>query len=394
MPSGTNSVSLLALSLLLSLPFLAMPAAAAEPDEEGWEYGGFVDVSYILNFNFPENHQWRSRTTTPRSNELAPNMVLGYIRKRPRTEDRWGIEFGIQGGYDSKEFAFGNDRPLVAGADTLRHFAYANVSYLVPCCRGLKITAGLFDSFIGYESLYARRNLNYSRSWIADNSPYKMFGIFTEYPLRDDLTLGVAVINGYWHLANPNSLPSYVTHLKWDTGKRLTIMENLYYGPDQQDTSLQFWRFFSNFIAEWSMGEKTVAFSYDIGTEESAENPRHPRTFWTGAALFTRWHLAGPWSVALRPELYWDRTGRMTGFEQFVKAITTTLEYRWTMMTLGTGLMRIEYRYDESTGRQGGFFINGTGPQGPRLAAGQHLLFLSLILSFDSPAVALGSRLP
>jgi Putative beta-barrel porin-2, OmpL-like. bbp2 len=114
-----------------------------------------------------------------------------------------------------------------------------------------------------------------------------------------------------------------------------------------------------------------------------AERPGSPRTFWTGSALFARWQLTKPWAVAVRPEFYWDRNGRQTGFEQFVTAITTTLEYR---ILLGVQtLIRVEHRYDDSTGAQGGFFYDGNvAPGEPRLARDQHLLFLSLIWSFDS----------
>ena len=71
--------------------------AHAESDHAGngpspWQYGGFVDLSYALNFNFPENHQWRSKETTPRTNELAPNMVLGYVHKEPHRAKDWGFE--------------------------------------------------------------------------------------------------------------------------------------------------------------------------------------------------------------------------------------------------------------------------------------------------------------
>jgi hypothetical protein len=45
------------------------------------------------------------------------------------------------------------------------------VSYLAPVGNGLSIQAGLFNSFIGYESFYAKDNANYTRSWIADNTP-------------------------------------------------------------------------------------------------------------------------------------------------------------------------------------------------------------------------------
>jgi hypothetical protein len=51
-----------------------------------WQYGGFVDVAYLANFNFPENHEWRSKQTTPRTNEFAPNRGLVYWRKDPAVQ--------------------------------------------------------------------------------------------------------------------------------------------------------------------------------------------------------------------------------------------------------------------------------------------------------------------
>ncbi|MEK7293514.1 MAG: hypothetical protein AAB049_00935, partial [Nitrospirota bacterium] len=97
------------------------PVVAEAKDVSDWHYGGFVDLSYPINFNFPENHLWRSRSTAARHNELAPNMAVGYIRKDIAAESRWGMELGVQGGYDSKDFAFLQGEKEVAGADTLRH---------------------------------------------------------------------------------------------------------------------------------------------------------------------------------------------------------------------------------------------------------------------------------
>ena len=36
--------------------------------------GGFADVGYLYDSNHPDNHLWRSKQTSPRTNELAPNM--------------------------------------------------------------------------------------------------------------------------------------------------------------------------------------------------------------------------------------------------------------------------------------------------------------------------------
>jgi hypothetical protein len=361
------------------------PAVASTDSSTLWYYGAYLDVGYAANFNFPENDLWRSRATASRHNQVAPNMVLAYMRKDASEASRWGMELGVQGGYDSVGFAFLQGEKKVDGADVLRHVHRANVSYLAPIGKGLTVTAGLFNSLMGYESLYAKDNANYTRSWIADNTPYMMFGVNAAYPVNDRLTVTAFVINRYSHLAYTVAQPSYGGKWSYALTPRLTAMQTLYWGPDQADASLEFWRLYGNHILEWKGDEVMIAASYDIGTENIANRPGSPRTFVMGGNLVVKWHVAGPWSVALRPEFYWDRNGRWTGSEQFVKAITSTIEYklpyRWT-----NAMMRAEHRYDESTGVGGGFFKNGENSLGvPKLAAGQHLLLFSLLLTFDSP---------
>lgn len=352
---------------------------------QDWHYGAYVDVSYIGNFNFPDNHLWRSRATANHDNELSPNMGLAYVRKGASESSPWGMELGFQGGRDSEEFAFLVDEPRVDGADVLRHVSLANVSYLAPLGKGLLITTGLFNSLMGYESLYARDNANYTRSWIADNTPYKMFGINAQYPVSDDLTVTAFIINEYFHLSHANNLPSYGGRWAWKATPRLTLTQTLYGGPDQTDTSLEFWRLYGNHILEWKGDDVTVAASFDIGTESIAGRSGSPRTFVMGGNMVIRWHVTGPWAVALRPEFYWDRNGRWTGAEQFVKAITSTVEYRFPYKWTNT-VVRVEHRYDDSTGVGGGFFKDGEiRPGVPRLTPGQHLLLLGVLLSFDSP---------
>jgi Putative beta-barrel porin-2, OmpL-like. bbp2 len=351
----------------------------------GWRYGAYLDIGGIVNFNVPENDLWRSRTTASRHNQAAPNMVLAYVRKDASEASRWGMELGVQGGYDSVEFAFLQGESKVDGADVLRHLHRANASYLAPVGNGLTVTAGLFNSLMGYESLYAKDNANYTRSWIADNTPYMMFGVNAAYPVNDRLTVTTFVINRYYHLAYTVAQPSYGGKWSYALTPRLTAMQTLYWGPDQTDASLEFWRLYGNHILEWKGDEVTVAASYDVGTENIADQPGSPRAFVMGGNLMVKWHVAGPWSVALRPEFYWDRNGRWTGAEQFVKAITSTIEYklpyRWT-----NTMLRVEHRYDESTGVGGGFFRRGEISPGVfGLAPSQHLVVFGLLCVFDSP---------
>jgi hypothetical protein len=352
-----------------------------------WRYGAYLDLSYPIDFNFPENHRWRSKVTTQRVNELTPNMVMGYVRKDVDESSRWGMEFGIQGGHDvtgqvpNARLRHGG---AYSGADTFSHFSRANASYLAPIGTGLKVTAGLFNSFIGYESFYAKDNFNYTRSYLPDYSPYFMFGLSAEYQISQTVKSVFYVINRYNFLSHPNDLPSYGMQLRWLASPSITLTQNLYYGPDQSNIEVRYWRFFSDSSIEWKRDALTIALVYDIGTERAIPEAGGARVFWTGSAIYTHWQFTGAWALAIRPELYYDPDGTMTGARQFIKAITTTLEYKIPIAATVTR-WRLEYRYDDSTGSQGGFFKNGeisTGVTG--LTQAQHLLIVALLFSYDS----------
>jgi hypothetical protein len=350
-----------------------------------WHYGAYVDLSYIVNFNFPENHLWRSRGTTRRHNELAPNMALAYVRKDLTATSPWGMELGVQGGYDSKEFAYTAGERRMEVGDTLRHLHLANVSYRAPVGSGLTVTAGLFSSLMGLETLYAKDNANYTRAWTADYSPYMMMGVTAKYAISDRLIVDAFVINSFFHLTHENNLPSYGGRWAYKVTPKLTALQTVYWGPDQSNTSLEFWRLYGNHIVVWTGSDLMLAASFDVGTETLANQPGHPRALVLGGGIVARWHIAGPWAVAVRPELYWDRNGRWTGAEQFVKAMTSTVEYHLPFHWTNT-IMRLEHRYDESTGAGGGFFRRGEiSPGVIGLTPSQHLLLLSLLWSFDSP---------
>ncbi|HYM74617.1 MAG TPA: outer membrane beta-barrel protein [Candidatus Dormibacteraeota bacterium] len=356
------------------------PPSVSSPS---WQYGGFVDVGSLHDFNDPANHLFRSRGTAFHVNELNLNMAAIYLRKTPSETSRWGVEGMLQTGDDSLVFGFSATAPNLDGAKGLRHLGPTDVSYLAPVGKGLTLQGGIFNSFIGYDSLYAKDNLNYTRPWGADFTPYLMMGVNAQYSFTSKLTAAAFVVNGYWHLAHANNVPSLGGQLAFKPNDHLILKQTVLYGPHQSDTALQFWRFLSDSIAEWKPGPATVAFEYQFAQEKLAAVGT-PSALWMSSQLPMHYVFSKHWSATVRPEVAWDRDGRWTGFSQTVKAVTSTIEYRIPYRA-ATAIVRLEHRWDDSRGPGGGFFNDGSvGSGGPGLTPSQHLLGLGVILTFDS----------
>ncbi|HEV2837201.1 MAG TPA: outer membrane beta-barrel protein, partial [Pyrinomonadaceae bacterium] len=141
---------------------------AQTPSNRKWQYGAFVDLAYPLDFNHPANRLFRSRGTAFRTDNVWLNMAGLYLRKRPSEDSRWGVELTAHAGKDAELFGFSATAPNIAGYTFLRQLGPTNVSYLAAVGKGLTLQAGIFNSLIGYDSLYAKDNLNYTRPWGAD----------------------------------------------------------------------------------------------------------------------------------------------------------------------------------------------------------------------------------
>ena len=354
-----------------------------QPSDPEWHYGGFLDFGYLKDFNDPSNHLFRSRGTTFHVNEWDVNMSAIYVTKTASKDSRWGTELTLQAGKDTEVFGFSATAPNLPGSKWLRHLGPTNVSYLAPVGKGLTLQGGIFSSLIGYDSLYAKDNFAYTRPWGADFTPYLMLGVNASYPFTNKLTGALFVVNGYWHLADANSVPSSGLQLAYQPIGHLSLKQTVLYGPHQSNTSLEFWRFLSDSIVERKGVRLTTAFEYIVGTEKIAV-PGNPHALWMSSQLPLHWVLGRGFSATIRPEVFWDRDGRVTGFSQTVKTNTTTLEYRIPYRH-ASAILRLEHRIDDSRGPGGGFFNDGEVQPGiVGLTPTQNLLIFGVILTFDS----------
>ena len=350
--------------------------------QPAWQYGGFVDLGYLLDFNHPANRLFRSRGTAFHVDRVHLNMAGVYAKKKATEESRWGVEVTAHTGKDSELFGFSASAPNIAGFKFLRHLGPTNVSYLAPAGKGLSLQAGIFTSFIGYDSLYAKDNFNYTRPWGADLTPYLMMGVNASYPISGKLTGSLFVVNGYWHLARANNVPSSGGQLAYKINPRVTLKQTALLGPHQANKSFKFWRFLSDTIIERKVDRLTSAFEYTASWER-VDAPGNPTALMMSSQLPVRWTMNKNWSIAVRPEVFWDRDGRWTLARQTVKAFTSTVEYRMPYRW-SNAIVRLEHRWDDSRGREGGFFRGREiSPGVVGLTPSQHLLIFGLIFTMD-----------
>lgn len=359
-------------------------SSSSSPTTSTWQYGAFLDFAYLWDNNHPANERFRSRGTAYKVDVPIINMVLAYLRKTPSESSRWGTELTVQAGQDTRVFGFSATAPNLPGYRGLRHLGPTNVSYLAPVGKGLTIQGGIFSSLIGYDSLYGKDNFSYTRPWGADFTPYFMLGVNASYPFTGKLTGTFFVVNGYWHLANANSVPSWGGQLAYKPKDNWTLKETVLVGPHQSDTGFEFWRFISDTIVEWKRDPFTVAFEFQGSTEEVAVSIRpEPRAAWISAQMPMHWVFTKHWAGTIRPEVAWDSDGRWTGFPQTVKAVTSTIEYRIPVRR-AIAILRAEHRFDDSRGPSGGFFRGGEITPGVvGLTPSQHLLVFGAIFTFN-----------
>ena len=365
---------------LLFTPIFAVSYADAQDSgavsSPEWHTGAFVDAGYLRDFNNPENHLFRTRGTTPLVNELESNMAAGWFRKTTTAASPFGFEATVQAGRDSEAFGFSPTAPNLSGADFLRHLGPTDVSYIVPVGRGLVVQGGIFASLIGYDSLYAKDNFTYTRPWCADFTPYLMLGANAAYPFSDRVTVTGFVINSYFHLSHPNDAPSVGGQIAYQSTPHVSVKETVLWGSHQADVSVGHWRVLSDTIVERKAGRVTGAAELQLATETLADTGE--RTSWVALQFPVHVAFKGPLSVSLRPELAGDPSGRYTGVRQTVIAFTSGVEYRAAAHG-AQAIARLEYRYDHSTGADGGFY---SGPNND-LTPGQPMLVAGLILTFE-----------
>ena len=321
---------LVACSVLL--PELLRAQTAAGDSTSPVTIGGFVDSYFSWNFGRPASHVNRLANFDLTENQIMLSTAEIDVMKAANP-----IGFHL-------ELAVGSAPDIINGGSTesAKLVQQAYLSAVFPVGAGLTVDAGKFVTHMGFETIKAKDNFNYSRSLLfAWAIPYYHTGLRASYPVRDNLTATVYLYNG-WNNVQANSGKTFGASVSFAPTPAVVFIANWIGGPEQPDSVGSDFRHVVEGVATVQASDR-LALGID-GTYGVEKTPLGTVT-WKGAAVYGRYLLTETSSISARGEVYSDPGGYTTALVQDLGEITLTYEQR----ILGALILRAEYRYDWST---------------------------------------------
>jgi hypothetical protein len=290
------------IGLVVALASLACAGALGGQTQlaDGLKLGAFVDVYGAWDFSRPPAID-RAYTTQPaRHAEFNVNLAHVDLRlERERVRGRVAVQAGtsVQSNY-AAEPAIGS----VSGPELSRLLQEATVG--VRAAEALWIDAGVFFSHIGQESWISRDNPTYSRSLIADFTPYYSAGARAVWQASPTVTVQLHVVNGWQIISETNDDKSAGLRVEYTPRPTLLLGYSNFVGNELPDSVQARVRVFNQVFARVGASDGTQAWlTADYGVQEAVGGGSDA---WYGAALVARHPLGARVALNGRLERYAD----------------------------------------------------------------------------------------
>jgi hypothetical protein len=365
-------------------------SAARAQNQPEVRASGYVQSFYQYNFNAPSNGitNWRAFDNQHDSITID-NVVLETSWSAGRVSGRIGLQVGRAAEmFGMSELRFGNAGAAVgpSNGDMWKYIQQATVGYRLNVGRGLMLDGGIFLSPIGPESVAAKDNWNWSRSYLFTLLPYYHAGIRASYEFASGLTVGASVVNGWNGITDVNDGKSVIASVSRAGGD--VEWSLLYMGGFERPTGSPAgmpWRSLLDAVVTMRVSRRLqLRVHADVGFDGL---PGDGGGYWLAGAVYARFQAA-PWLyLALRADLFHESIGTSVDGSNggaapaiftgagWVASQTATLDVR----PHDNISLRLEYRHDESDAAL--FFrgaVSGDGMSAPWVtnARGQDTLTL------------------
>jgi hypothetical protein len=263
-----------------------------------------VDTYYAWDFNRPGPGGFdRSFTTQPaRHDEFNVNLALVEVKL---TGERVRGHLGLQAGTAVQSNYAGEPRlGGISGPELARHIEEAVAGVRV--APSLWVDAGIYLSHIGQESWISRDNPTYSRSLIADYSPYYETGVKLTWSATPKLTAQLNLVNGWQNISETNADKAVGLRLDYAASSHLALGYSNFVGNEMSDTVPSRMRLFNEAFALITGGSTSLWLTADVGRQQAAGGGW---STWYGGAAIGRVKVSPTVAIAARVERYSDPDG-------------------------------------------------------------------------------------
>ena len=354
------TVTILALLAILALILGTGTAHAQEPPApqiqasptaraDVWShvtFGATFEGFYEYDGNRPNDRVIPLRAYDTRANTFGVQQGALVVDDSPQPDkgQRFGLRLDLQFG-QATDTVQGNPanepRP-----DAYRYVWQAYGTYVFPVGKGLQVDFGKFASNLGYETNYAKDNVNFSRAYLFDFLPFYHAGLRTTLPVSDTVTVMYMLTNGVQQTEDFNNFKANQFSAVVKPTKSVVWTTSYFFGQEQPDGGQPggpdgwFRVFDSNATV---VATPALAFGADVSHTTNQTLSGGPTLALDGVGLYTRYQLTPPAALALRYE-HLDDGGLFAGIAQRLREVTATAEYK-----LAEGfLVRGEFRRDWS----------------------------------------------
>ncbi|MEP6764688.1 MAG: outer membrane beta-barrel protein [Gemmatimonadaceae bacterium] len=267
-------------------------------------FDGFVDGYYAWDFGRPTNFDRSFAggalfTTQPaRHNEF--NVNLAYVALRldgARIRGRIALQAGT-----SVQFNYSGEptNGQVSGASLARNIQEAFVGVMVS--PNIWIDGGIFYSHMGMEGWASRDNPTYTRSLVADYSPYYQSGVRATWAATSKLTAQLDIVNGWQNISENNNGKGAGVRLDYAKSSSTTFS---YYNLVSQEAGTRL-RVFNGVGAKSTVGRTTLLGQFDFGMQDNS-NGSGGSANWYGVTAIVRQQITPTVAISGRVERFDDQ---------------------------------------------------------------------------------------
>lgn len=290
------------IGMLLGTFFSKAQSSDSLKTEPKFTFSAYAELFYTYDFIEPADHLRQNFLYSyNRHNEV--NLNLGLIKANYQSENI-RANLALMGG------TYAQDN-MAAEQEALRYINEANVGIKISKNKNLWIDAGIMPSHIGWESAIGKDNINLTRSFAAENSPYFETGVKVSYTSDNGKWfLSGLVLNGWQRIAKPegNQSISFGHQITYKPNDKIALNSSSFIGNDKAKTEKKM-RYFHDLYGNFQLTDQFSALlGFDIGAEQKTEGSEQ-YNIWYSPNVQVKYQFDNQWALAGRLEYYNDKNG-------------------------------------------------------------------------------------